>query len=282
MIFTRWLRWGFARPQKVVKFVSYPKTGNTWVRVLLGRYFQLLWSLDRLLLLEEAEKDIFAAHRIPALDVSHGVLEWTSQTADDLTYANVVEPYVDIPVIMLVRDPLDTLLSLFMHTTYQSKSEGTARRATTRFAHFVNDPVMRLDKFVRFHNLWIGKPRLLLSRYEDMRNDIERQIARMVEFIGAPVDRSNLQKAIEFASFENMKAMELSEDAPRYKSSGFRIFATGDPGEPNAFHVREGRIAAHYDHLTAAQRVEFLTRILRNLACTFGYNGPTAAKLSPD
>ena len=55
-------RWHFHRnfrsPSKAVKFISYPKTGSTWLRLLLGRYFQLLWSLDDVFLLEGTEHHV--------------------------------------------------------------------------------------------------------------------------------------------------------------------------------------------------------------------------------
>ena len=275
MTITRWLSRFFFRSREAVKFISFPKTGNTWIRVLLGRYFQLLWSLDELMLLEEAEREIFAAHRTPALDVSHGVLEWTCQTANDLTYANSVQPYVDVPVVVLTRHPLDTLLSLYMHNKYQAQA-GLNGRLVGSFADFVNNSVMGLDKFIRFHNLWIGKPHLMIARYEDMRADTEQESIRMLKFIGAPLDRSVLRNAIEYASFESMKAMERSKEVPRYKSSGFQIFATGNRQEPNAYHVREGRIGGFREHLTVGQEAEFLARIRRDLSRAFGY-GNTAA-----
>lgn len=261
----------FVRSHEVVKVISFPKTGSTWLRVLLGRYFQLLWSLDELVLLEEteAEKAIFAAHQVPAIGVSHGALEWSQQTANDLTYASVVEPYADIPVIVLTRHPLDTLLSLYMQRKYRSATQAGTQIGS--LSEFIGDPVMGLDKFIRLHNLWIGKPSLLIVRYEDLRADTAEQILRLLNFVGAPIDNAALSKAVEFASFNNMKSMEQSDKAPHYKSSGFNIFATGDRTNPNAYHVREGRIGGYRDHLTAWETANFVDRITRELSPAYGY-----------
>jgi hypothetical protein len=237
--------------------------------VLLGRYFQLLWSLDKLLLLEEAEKEIFAAHRVPALDISHGALEWSSQKANDLTYANLVQPYVDVPVVVLTRHPLDTLLSFYMQVKYRAGHKGQDRIVT--LADMIKDPVFGLDKFIKFHNLWIGKPRLCIVRYEDLRANVEQQCVQLLKFIGAPVDQTVLRKAIEYASFENMSRMERSDNVPRYSASGLSIFATGSRNNPNAYHVREGRTGGYRDHLTPSECAAFLDRIVRELAPVYGY-----------
>jgi len=273
MTMARWLPWNLMRSQRLVKFISYPKTGNTWVRVLLGRYFQILWSLDKLILLEDVDREIFEAHRVAALDVSHGALEWTAQTADNLTFANVVAPHADIPVIMLARHPLDTLLSFYMQIKYRPGYEDNDRVHT--FADMVDDPVFGLDKFIKFHNLWIGKPQLCIVRYEDLRADTERQCQWMLEFIGAPLDRAALATAIEYASFESMKRMERGSSAPRYRASGFNIFATGSRDNPNAYHVREGRVGGYRDHLSVDDCARFQERISRQLDPVYGYGSPT-------
>ncbi len=270
----------FRPPPMAAKFISYPKTGNTWVRLLLGRYFQLLWSLDELLLLEETEREkaIFAVHGVPTVDLSHGVLEWMTQTASDLTYDQVVRPYVNIPVIVLTRHPLDTLLSKYMQVKYRSGHEGKDHIVT--FADLVDEPVMGLDKFIRFHNLWVGKRRLCIARYEDLRADTEKECVRVLEFIGGPVDRGVLRQAIDYASFDNMKAMERDNRAPCYKTSGYDIFATGDRNNPNAYHVREGRIGGYREHLTPGECAAFLERIARELSPVYGYREAAGAAVT--
>lgn len=263
------------RVPDLINFLSFPKTGSTWVRVLLGRYFQSLWSLDHLILLEatDSERKIFASRRIPAMKVGHGPLVWVAQTAEDLTYSNVVEPYAGGPVVVITRHPLDALLSLKMQLTYRNSDR--QRSVPSEFADFVNDPVLGLSKFIKFHNLVLNMPHLFVLRYEEMLANIEREIERVLRFVSAPVDSKIVADAAAYASFDNMKRLELSGQAPRYKSSGFEIFATGDRSNPDAYHVREGRVGGYREHLTPEQCAAFLQRIQAELSPVYGYSSPS-------
>ncbi len=158
-----------------------------------------------------------------------------------------------------------------MHNKYQAGTEPKSHIAN--FADLVNDPVMGLDKFIRFHNLWVAKPMLLIIWYKDLRANTEQEIMRLLKFIDGPLDRAALKKAVQFSSFDNMKSLELNDNAPRYKSSGFKIFSTGDRQNPNAYHLRQGLVGGYADHLTAEQSALFVDRIRRQLSPVYGYSG---------
>lgn len=264
-------RWRSNAKSEIVNMISFPKTGSTWVRVLLGRYFQLLWSLDELVLLEatEVETALFARRGLPPIKVSHGPLLWSDQTADDLVVSNVVEPYANNPLVVITRHPLDALVSLKMQMAFRQRDERTP--VCMEFADFVRDPTFGLNKFIKFHNLLLDVPNRHILRYEDIREKPELAMSRLLNFLNIPVKPAVLAQAIEFASFDNMRRMELSDTTPRYKSSGLPIFATGDRSNPNALHVREGLISGYRRYLTSAECEEFLNRVDDELSPAYGY-----------
>jgi Sulfotransferase domain len=252
-----------------VYFVAYPKTGSTWLRFMLGCYLQELHGLD--------EPPLFDVDRwgravkvagLPGVAFTHRPLEWTAQTADHLTPANVVEPFRGKTVVLLARYPLDALVSLWHHEMKQSHSyEGD-------LVSFTEDPVLGLDKLLRFYTLWETQSPTLI-RYEDMREDPGRELTRALESIGStPVDDQALAHAVERGSFASMKAMEVSGEVPRYASSGVPIFGTGDTSDPNAFHVRKGEAGGYRSEYPPELVSGYEARIAEQMGDSYGYDAP--------
>jgi hypothetical protein len=203
---------------------------------------------------------------------THAPLEWTTQMANDLTYHNVVAPFRPLKVVFLTRYPLDTLVSFYMHERYQR-----ARSAYTgSLIEFIDDPVFGLEKLLTFHRLWAkGKDtvaQFFLWRYEDALTNSLQQLGRLLEFLGEPVQSNLVARAVAFASFDNMRALELSRTQPVYKSSGFRIFATGDNSNPDALHVRKGKAGGYRDEIAPAMVKDLEHRISIGMPEYFGYN----------
>src|SRR6185437_12016912 len=103
--------------------VGYPKVGNTWLRVTLGRYMQKLAGLPELPLFELGDSHRLSKAVGPAGAgyFTHAPLEWTTQTASELNCENVVRPFREQKVILLVRHPLDALVSFHKQNVHRVK-----------------------------------------------------------------------------------------------------------------------------------------------------------------
>ena len=254
--------------------VGYPKVGNTWLRITLGHYLAERYALASAHLMDAAEFESLAAAGTHAIgEFTHRPIEWTGQTADDLSHESVVGPFVGPPVVLLARYPLDTIVSLFMQERFrnpQSPFEGS-------IADFIDHPVFGIEKLIRFHRLWDEGRRdanVLLWRYEDALADALREFARVLVFLGEPVDDAMAARAVEKASFENLRALEVSGRQPRYRSSNLPIFATGDPTNQNALHNRRGVAGGYRDEIPAALIPGLEDRIARDMPAWFGYQVP--------
>lgn len=254
--------------------VGYPKVGNTWLRVTLGRYMQKLAGLPELPLFElgqsmQLSKTVGSAG---AGYFTHAPLEWTTQTASELNCENVVRPFQKQKVILLVRHPLDAVVSHYMHNSYKVED---GSRFTGSLDDFAEDQVFGLDKLLKFYEVWregLGQVRAcLLWRYEDARRDPLNSLQRVVRFIDLPIDQTAAKDAVDFSSFENMKSIESSGASLAYKSSGFEVFGGGDRSEPNAFHVRNGRVG-EYKTKFSPDRLRVYERVVsERLSNFFGY-----------
>ena len=255
-------------------FVGYPKTGNTWARFMLGRYVQLACSLSEIPLFD-ATDSIGRCERYcvgPSMHFTHHPLTWVDQTAGDLTVGNTVRPFLRKRVVLIVRHPLDAIASNWFQERHRStqKFDGS-------LASFLQHPVFGLEKCLRFHRLWAEGAHSVaafhLLRYEDMRTDPDASFTGLLHFLGITIDAGILGSAIDFAQFDNMKKLESSGRAPQYRSSGLDVFATGDRHNPDAYHVRRGKIGGYADYLDAPAREEFEALVAREMGAFFGYAG---------
>jgi len=263
------------RPANATFFaVGYPKVGNTWLRITLGNYLAERYALASAPLMDAAEFETLTGAGARAIgEFTHRPLEWTGQTAGDLSHETVVGPFLGSPVVLLARYPLDTVVSLFMQERFrnpQSPFEGS-------IADFIEHPVFGIDKLIHFHRLWDEGRRdatVLLWRYEDALADALREFARVLVFLGEPVDQAMATRAVEKASFENLRALEVSGRQPRYRSSNLPIFATGDLTNQNALHNRRGVAGGYRDEIPAALIPGLEDRIAREMPAWFGYQVP--------
>lgn len=251
--------------------VGYPKVGNTWIRLMLGKYLQLSYDLPELPVMDVAEFESLAAAGCKTIGTfTHGPIDWTSQTAADLTADNVIAPFLGRRVLFLTRHPLDTLVSLYMHERFQRGCHYDGS-----LVDMINDSIFGIDKLIRFHQLWAENYKRITSimvvRYEDTRADPCKIFKDIVYFLGEPVNADFIRRAVEFASFENLKALEASGNVPKYKSSQLNIFGTGDKENPNAFHVRKGKVGGWRDELEPDIAHALEQRVRDEFPSQFGY-----------
>lgn len=262
-----------------VFFVGYPKTGNTWWRYMLGCYAQEAYGLAEPPLFDEFDR-LGRARRagdLPGITFTHEPLETVGQTARDLTPANVVDPFDGKRVVLLVRHPLDALVSSWHQARLRNEPpyEGDLRS-------FLEHPVHGLEKLVRFYGLWEGAHAaelpVALVRYEDAREDTAAELERVLGFLGVDSPRADaVAAAVERASFANMQALEHSGREPHYASSGLGMFATGERSNADAFHVRRGKVGGYRDELPADLVPEYERRVAEAMGSWYGYGAPVAA-----
>jgi len=260
----------------VRKFVAvgYPKVGNTWLRITLGRYLYKRYNLSEMPLMDLAEFQLLlnaGCHTIG--DFTHHPLEWTKQTANDLTHNNVVAPFQKDRVILLTRNPLDTLVSLYMQERYRNEQSPF----TSSLEEFIEHPVFGLEKLLKFYHIWLeGKDNVAdfhLWRYEDARQNPLGTFKRLLEFLGEELDSTALHDAVEFASFENLKALEASNRRDIvFKSSGLYVFGSTPAENPNAFHIRKGEVAGYKNELAPDVVAKLEQRVKAEMPAFFGYS----------
>jgi hypothetical protein len=275
--------------------LSFPKTGRTWLRLMLGKAIALHHGLADLDGADALELDRLA-DRVPGLprvrfkhdDNPH------FKTAGELVLRKT--EYADRPVVFLVRDPRDTAVSAY----YQLTRREARYRYDGTLEQFLDHPRGSLDTMLAFYNVWRAQRhaprRFLLVRYEDLHTDTAGELRRVFAFLGLAGDRGDvtdatLDAAVAFARFDNMRRMERAAAAtpgapgspggPGVIEVNARLAAT-DPDDPTTYKTRSGKVGDFVNHVCPAVADAITRRVRDGLDPSYGYpidlSGPAPAE----
>ena len=136
---------------------------------------------------------------------------------------------------------------------------------------FVKHEGQGLTHIIEFMNAWVRElpniKDLLVVRYEDLRSQPEREMGRIVEFLGLEANPEFLSDTAEFASVENLRKKEQEN---YFWRSGSRVQAK-DVNDPNTFKVRKAKVGGYRDYFDDDQVAEFTAMVDSGLLPAFGY-----------
>lgn len=239
---------------KIVWLASYPKSGNTWVRAFLHNYIvnaPAPHSINSLVDFSVAESAgaFFGpdSARLSTKQVQRlrpGVHEQLTKLYPDLVFVKthnanlamhgipLITPAHTAGAVYIVRDPRDVALS---YAAY-------ARKSVDEIIDFMAEPgaatatdaaqIFELLGSWSEHALsWVGAPKRLLVRYEDLLAEPERYFVRIIRFLGTgEVDTARLARAISFSGFDVLAGQEGAEG---YRAGGGveKFFRAGKAGQ---------------------------------------------------
>jgi hypothetical protein len=269
----RWFR-GYEDARKLADsegvVVSFGKSGRTWLRVLVWRYFAKKYGAasDSI-----SEFDEFRNRdpRVPVIFFTHDnyLKDFTGQDRK-------LDLYGKSRVVLLARDPRDTAVSQF----FQWKHRIVPRKKIINdyplddvdLHTFITGKQAGIPKIVEFLNGWAAEmdrfPNLLMVRYEDLRADTKGQLARVLSFFGQTPTDAELEDAVQFASVDNMRRMEL-ENAK--SATAHRSLKPGDVSDPSSFKVRRAKVGGWRDYVTEEQSDAIDRTVRETLSPVFGY-----------
>lgn len=241
-----------------VYLISYPKSGRTWLRALIGKYLSEKYKLP--------EKYLLQTENI----TSQVGLSSTSFTHDGSSMMNQIK-YQDLPqdkseysdrkVILMGRDIKDTLVSCYFQAYKRIKIfEGT-------ISDFVRSEEFGVSKIVQFYKIWLQNkdvPKsLLFLKYEYLHEQPVEILKSVLEFLDEPnVNQEYVESAIEYCRFENLKKAEKEN---KFGTSDLR---PGDANDPESFKVRKGKVGGYLEYLSP-EDIEFVDGVIENQKFSF-------------
>lgn len=248
--------------RSIVWLASYPKSGNTWLRIFLANY---IFNLDRPVPINQVHRigmgdSVATAYRKvaknpEALDITNAehtlklrnaVLRGVVNNGAEINFLKThnqrmrVREVELIPrqftraAIYVLRDPRDMLVSYARH--YGHDVATAAEAISARINYVIPDETTTtqwLGSWSDHVTGWTtgkGFPVLTL-RYEDMKADPVAAFGKAVKFIGLPVDPARLEKAIRFSDFDELKRQEAEGGFIEKPTTTDRFFHTGTSGQ---------------------------------------------------
>ncbi len=223
-----------------VYFISYPKSGRTWLRVMMGKALCDRYGLPEPLLLK--------TYRLTGKAGLPRTRWW--HDGSDLAFAHPYQRmsagkrrYRNKNVVVLVRNVKDVLVSSYFQAT---KGVHTFQGS---ISEFIRDDRFGARKVLTFYNQWYlarSVPRAFhVFRYEDLHRDTRGTLAGALGIVGAQgIDDGILAAAIEYGRFDKMKDIEQGKvfDNP--------VLRVKNDQDPESFKVRRGVVRGYVDYLS--------------------------------
>jgi hypothetical protein len=190
---------------------------------------------------------------------------------------SVAADYGGRRVLMLVRHPADVTVSQYFQWKHRMRVDKKGLLGypdhgedVDLFA-FMMRPEWGLPRVIDFLNFWARDFDALdpfaLTRYEDLRRDPERELARVMAFLGTPATADEITEAVAFGSVDNMRKLEQKS---AYSLAGGRM-KPRDVNNPDSYKVRRAKVGGYRDYFTDEQVRLIDAQVDDTLAPVFGY-----------
>lgn len=246
--------------------LSVPKSGRTWIRAFLYAYFCKRYGREFTLRPEH-----YGEPGIPRLIFSHDLFEHrTKGDLWDRIRGKYLVPKKELRrarIILLVRDPRDCFVSLYVQMTRRDPGAPAEFKRKT-VSDLLRDKKFGIGAIVRTMNAWLsefsGRDDFTIIRYESLREAPAENFLALLAFLGetAP-DMSIFQEALDFSRFDNMQKLEA---AGAFDS---KILRPGDVRDPESFKVRRGKIGGYREYLSTKDQL-YAAGALTKLDSRFG------------
>jgi alcohol sulfotransferase len=228
---------------------SYPKSGRTWFRFILSHYFAHVTArpTDQ----PDGTIDLFSMFGIVPnfdLDPARGVPAFRYKARRPrlplvlVTHHHYKRTlFLGRPVIFMVRDPRDVMVSAFFHATrHKHRFSGTVDA-------FITDQGQGLPALVNYLNGWaegLQSRKSAVLSYEELTRDTVGASARIIEFLGyTPADEA-LRMAVAAAGFGAMRELEVQGGLPAHDY---------DRADIESLRMRRGKVGGFENYLSEAQ-----------------------------
>lgn len=241
-----------------VYILSYPKSGRTWLRLLIGKAICERYNLPESLMIETYQ--ISSQAGLLRTHFSH---DYSSILSGFLYHRMPTDKseYANTKVLFVHREIKDVLVSSYFQATKRTgRFEGS-------ISEFIRSEKFGVKKIVTFYNSWYEQqhvPQAFLAlSYEEMHENPQAALRQTLAFMGMEgIEEELLETAVSFAAFNNMKKLESSgffnDDKMRPK----------DTDDKDSYKVRKGKVGGYTEYLSQAD-IEYVDRTVAEIGCPF-------------
>lgn len=243
----------------ILWLVSFPKSGNTWMRAFIANYFangrtpmslaQLQqfgfsdahgWPYEKLtgrphqsLSDDEIGRLRPKVQEMIARSRPEHVIMKSHFAVFSAGGVPSINPRAALGAIYILRNPWDVAISYADHYGLSIDEAITAMAQPTLVVEPDSQNIRQFlggwSGHVKSWNNVEGVP-LHLVRYEDMAAKPQETFAKVVSFLNLPPDRQRLRNAIKFASFRELSRQEARSGFAEKSQNAERFFRKGQAG----------------------------------------------------
>lgn len=272
----------------ILWLASYPKSGNTWMRVFLANlilnesepvalqrinevcssepnevWFKPLTSKP---VGELGDKKIAALRtraQESAVSLNKHIIPMKTHSFLGKDYGHpTISVKATIGVIYIVRDPRDVVLSAADHYGLSvDQAIEMMNDKTTRGRGLPGNTVYeRMGSWSDHVRSWTGwkHGRLQVLRYEDMLADPLGQLGGVARKLGITQDEAQIRRAVEFSSFKTLQAQEAETGFIEKSVNSTRFFRSGRAGGWRDKLSPRQAAAIERDHAVQMRRFGYL------------------------
>ncbi|AHE67570.1 sulfotransferase domain-containing protein [Legionella oakridgensis] len=226
----------------IVWLASYPKSGNTWFRIVLTNLLYATGDnldLNRQTILGTGAGDRFMINRALGFDsnllnedeierLKPLIYRWFGEQHDGIQYFKIHDAYykinnciplvpseVSVGIIYFIRNPLDVAISFAHHMNCSIDSAiGMMNTPSLTLRGFASRPSLQVRQICSSWSShvesWVSVRdiRLLILRYEDMNFAPLPTFSKAFDFLGIKMSDHVILTALEKSRFEKLKQYE--------------------------------------------------------------------------
>src|SRR5260370_8074041 len=227
--------------------ISVPKSGRTWVRTFLCAYFCKRTGKPFTL-----RPDRYHEPDIPRMIFSHDFAEQRMKaTLWERARGKYLVPARELArahLILLVRDPRDAIVSLYMQLVHRTR-ETPQELKQKSIGDLLRDRRYGILSIIKTMNNWFAefgrRKNFTLLHYESLRAAPEQNFRTLLNTLGeTSPDPEAFKHALEFSDFANMQRLEVAGVLDS------QILRSPDVPNPEWVKPRRGRVGVYRVYLS--------------------------------
>lgn len=245
-------------PAADVVIISYPKTGRTWLRMMIGQYLCHRYSIDQSHVLDT--RRLTDGTGVRSTEFSHdgsnlrNMTSWRSLPTGKISFRNK-------RVLLLTRSIEDAMVSAWFQISKRlGVFDGT-------ISEMLRDDRFGVRKYITFYESWFAQRHVPLdfchTSYEDLHENPAKCLQDTLQFMGeSNPDATTVRHAVECSSFRNMQQIEQSQ---KLRQQAMR--AT-NPNDADTHKVRRGIVGGFTDYLSTDD-IKYIRSLAEASDCPF-------------
>lgn len=214
--------------------ISFPKTGRTWLKVMLTKVLHGVKSSN-------------VNKNLSLLNFVHTA---SKPIKGYSTSEKIKDDYSKLISIFLLRDPRDTIVSYYFEKSKRSKVPFKGS-----ISEFIRHQDYGIHSVIKFYNDWYEKryqfKQTTYFRYEDFKKKPVEELMRFLQFIGYyhKIGERVVKDAVNFSSFENMRKQEL-ENKSILNDKSLSVSHKANIDDKDSYKTRKGIVGGYVEYLT--------------------------------